>query len=170
MRLYAKYETIATFNGVGLAGQNAGVAASNGYVTGIINHNNQTPFSEVLLLNFSAMTTPTAGKLVVRAWREEFSSFAFDSAAEGAYLESVTFAAPYGYAPIIAEIPFEEMLSGGQIARVIKEIDIGAGFNKNIPNKYRLIFENSTNAALSGTNLRFSANFSVIRGMYVETA
>ena len=170
MRLFADYQTLTTFNGVSLGGQSYGVAASNGYITGIIDHVSEVPFAEVLLLNFKANSIPTTGKLVVRAWREEFSSFAFDSAAEGAYKEFVTFASPYGVAPVIAEIPYTEMFSGGQIFQMNREIDIGAGFNKNIPNRYRLIFENSTDVSLSAANLRYQANFGIVYAMYAGMA
>ena len=166
MRLFADYQVKSTFNGVPLGGQSYGIAANNGYITGIIDHLKKAPFAEVLLLNFKANSIPTTGKLIVRAWREEFSSFAFDSAAEGAYKEFVTFPHPYGVAPIIAEIPHTEMFSGGQIFQMNREIDIGAGFNKNIPDRYRLIFENSTNVPLSSTDLRYELNLGIVYAMF----
>lgn len=166
MRLFADYQVKSIFNGASLGGQSYGIAANNGYITGIIDHLKEAPFAEVLLLNFKANGVPTTGKLIVRAWREEFSSFAFDSATEGAYKEAVTFARPYGVAPIIAEIPYADMISGGQPVQMNREIDIGAGFNKNIPDRYRLIFENSTDVPLSSANLRYQPNLGIVYAMF----
>lgn len=130
-----------------------GVSASNGYISEIIDHFDQIPFSEIAIVNFKPRSIPTTGKLVVRAWREEFSSAAFQSAVAGPYQHGVTFTTPYGIAPVIGEIDYTAMIEGGVAAQVIRQFDIGAAFDKNIPNRYRLIFENSTDANLNSENI-----------------
>ena len=168
MLLSLQTQTVATVAGILFDRTNHGVEAGSGYISGVVDHLTILPFSEKMLLNFKPTTAPTVGSLKVRLWREELSGFSFDSTLAGTYVEGVTFPTPYGYAPIIAEINYAEMVSGVTPIQFIREIDLGAFFNKIIPNRYRIIFENTTNARILSKDLRANSLLATIQAVYVQ--
>lgn len=168
MILHFETQNIAHVQGASVGKDEYGIGLNSGYLSETIFHMNVTPFSEKILLNFIPGSVPTSGKLKVRVWREELSSLAFDSTPAGTYVEGVTFPASYGMAPVVAEIDYTEMVSGGSLIQVIREIDIGSFFNKVVPDHYRIIFENTTNATLSSNTLRYEPKLAIVQATYVK--
>lgn len=144
MILYFDRKNILEFDGIMAGTRYYGVPLGSGYVSEIVDHYDQIPFSETVLLNFRTEFVPTSGKLTVRCWIEDYASIAFEGVAAGAYVAGTTFASPYGVAPVVAEIDYTKMFEGTTRLMVTEQIDIGKAFNGVVPPRYRLIFENST--------------------------